>query len=675
MLQPGTIVDDHYRIVCLLGSGAHASVYRAIDQHLDRTVALKFMHADIQEINEEAQKRFLREARLISLLRHPNILQCYEFGVWQSSLYACVDYFDGESLAQLLHSGKIPWRRALRICIEVAKAMDHAHSQGVIHRDLTPRNILVSCGEDGIDRVRVVDFGLGKSIESADASQKLTQTGDLIGSIYSMSPEQCLGNPADIRSDVYALGCVLIQCLTGEPPFLAFDTVAVMQMHLQKTPPIVRSAIEENDCPADIQNVVAKAVAKQSGNRYPSMGEFQLDLESLLSGGKIKAVAIRPHVSLSTHSRALFVIVGLFIVGILLFPGRVVSFFLGFADAQTACAIGANTAFYSSAFFKTDRNGVVNQCCGRATQSHLINEDTVKLFAMRAMALQQEGAKDEASAAALTALQQWLVLRSRTDPQSIAGAESTSEMVSKAVPADCRDANIAKACFFVAVKCQNPKMRQTYAEAAIRIFKSARNNKACPELIGDLFEESGAFNTDSAMCRLTGNRALRILKAIRPSERTVDAYCKTGNLLEPGSADWLSVVNDGIEFAKGRPSAGMWSEKMLQTMLGRNYVNVGNFERAESCFRKAVAIGEENSVELPGQSEVQVLLGNVLRQKHKWQEANQFYLAALKSGSLSRKESEDIATYIAFDSKCLSDSNHSRTILNNYKVPLKDHQD
>src|SRR5919108_5046010 len=250
-----------YRIEAQLGRGGTSVVYRAEHVRLGRQAALKLLSPGLGEA--DFSERFLRESRLAASLDHPSIVPVYDAGEDDGLLYIAMAYVEGTDLKTLIvGEGPLPLRRALAIAGQIASALDAAHEQGLVHRDVKPANILV--GRD--DRAYLSDFGTVKEL----ASGGMTRTGSFVGTIEYCAPEQIEGGPVDARTDVYALGCVLWEALTGSPPFHRSSEVAVLNAHLHDQPPRLSRVAPE--LPAGLEPVLDRALAKQPLDRYGSCG-------------------------------------------------------------------------------------------------------------------------------------------------------------------------------------------------------------------------------------------------------------------------------------------------------------------------------------------------------------------------------------------------------------------
>ena len=280
IFEQGTIVDERYEIIRLLGQGGMSSVYLAQEPELDRLVALKMMLPDLLD-DEEQQLRFQREGKMLSSLSHRNVLRVYRLGIWKKTYpFIAMEYLEGGSLREAMDSagGHLPWDRCLHIAIQICQAMQSAHNAKIVHRDLKPQNIMLQQSPEP-DLVKILDFGLARFLpDKGKTSQHLTQTGALVGSLSYMSPEQCLGKKADNRSDIYSLGCIMYEALSGSPPFEADNPYGVMHKHVSETPALLRTA-DSSPTPTGLQAVIAKAMAKDPAQRYQSMAELQSDLE------------------------------------------------------------------------------------------------------------------------------------------------------------------------------------------------------------------------------------------------------------------------------------------------------------------------------------------------------------------------------------------------------------
>jgi tRNA A-37 threonylcarbamoyl transferase component Bud32 len=249
-----------YRIEALIGRGGMSVVYRAEDLRLKRKVALKLLASELAE-DERFRERFLRESEMAASLDHPHIVPIYDAGEHEGQLYIAMRYVEGSDLKELLkQEGPLDPKRALALLEDLADALDAAHARGLVHRDVKPSNALL----DNAGRVYLSDFGLTKSASDRSA---LTMTGRIIGTVDYAAPEQIEGKPVDGGADVYSLGCLLYECLTGEVPFPRDSELAVLWAHVNEPPPKIAAH------PA-LDGVIAKALAKEPKERYQSCAEL-----------------------------------------------------------------------------------------------------------------------------------------------------------------------------------------------------------------------------------------------------------------------------------------------------------------------------------------------------------------------------------------------------------------
>ena len=259
-----------YRLESLIGQGAMGHVYRAVDTVRDRVVAIKLLPVQLAT-NPEFQARFRTESALAARLREPHIVPIHDYGEIDGRLFIDMRLVEGIDLAQLLaHHGPLSPGRAVNVVTQVAAALDAAHAAGLAHRDIKPSNILVPNSGNGStsEFVYVADFGLARL--TSDGTPSLTMTGTTVGSLGYMAPERFTGSHGDHRVDIYALGCLLFETLTGHGPFLAEGTPAMIHAHLNQPPP--RPSQERPGLPADLDTVIARAMAKNPNDRYSSAG-------------------------------------------------------------------------------------------------------------------------------------------------------------------------------------------------------------------------------------------------------------------------------------------------------------------------------------------------------------------------------------------------------------------
>jgi serine/threonine-protein kinase len=275
----GTLFDGRYTVVRKLGAGGMANVYLAEDQELGRRVAIKILnerHAN----DEQFVERFRREAKNAAALSHPNIVSIYDRGEAEGTYYIAMEYIDGRSLKELVVSrGPAPLTVAVEYARQVLSALRFAHRHGIVHRDIKPHNVMV----DAEGRVKVTDFGIARA-----GTSQMTEAGSIVGTAQYLSPEQARGTNVDQRSDVYSLGIVLYELLTGTVPFNGDTPVEIAMKHLSTIaePPSAKRA----DIPRDLDLIVMRALAKDPDDRYQSAEEMDADLERFLRGSAVSPV-------------------------------------------------------------------------------------------------------------------------------------------------------------------------------------------------------------------------------------------------------------------------------------------------------------------------------------------------------------------------------------------------
>lgn len=288
----GTSLPGGYVIIELIGVGGMGRVYRAEQTTLGRTVAVKIIHPTLLG-DESASARFITEARTASLLNHPNSVSIIDFGKSDTGLlYLVMEYLRGRDVARVVYEdGALTFVRIIDILRQVLAALSEAHHLGIIHRDLKPENIVIEPMRSGGDFVKVVDFGLAKLLTDA-ARPNITATGIVCGTPDYMSPEQGRGDPLDARSDLYAVGVILFQLLTGRLPFEADSPTQVVLMHLTVPPPDPRTVSPERGIPASLATVTLRALAKNATDRFQDGDAFASALAAVKA--QLEAPALRP---------------------------------------------------------------------------------------------------------------------------------------------------------------------------------------------------------------------------------------------------------------------------------------------------------------------------------------------------------------------------------------------
>lgn len=272
MINKGELIDNRYKIIKSIGEGGMANVYLAWDTILEREVAVKILRGDLAD-DEKFVRRFQREANSASSLRHPNIVEMYDVGEDNGKYFIVMEYVDGKTLKSLIKKrGALNLTEAMDIMMQLTSGIACAHDSYIIHRDIKPQNVLIL--EDG--RVKITDFGIAMALNS----NELTQTNSVMGSVHYLPPEQASGNGSTIKSDIYSLGILMFELLTGRVPFKGENAVEIAIKHMKNQIPSVCNINPE--IPQSVENIILKACAKNPKNRYDSVAEMYEDLKTCL---------------------------------------------------------------------------------------------------------------------------------------------------------------------------------------------------------------------------------------------------------------------------------------------------------------------------------------------------------------------------------------------------------
>lgn len=293
--RPGDVLDGRYRVESILGSGGMGVVYRVTQMFVDKEFALKTLLKD--QISEVKLRRFQQEARAVFALDHPNIVAVKDFGIIEDMTpFLVMELIEGETLsARLKRSGRLTLEEAIPIFVQTCFGLGYAHDQGIVHRDIKPSNIMVIDGiESGAEgSIKILDFGIAKfSQHDGGEIQSLTKTGEVFGSPFYMSPEQCVGERVDHRADVYSLGCVLFEALTGTPPCVGESALSTMMQHQIGKVPTLKEASMGLEFPPELEKIVAKMLDKSPDKRYQKLGLVAHHLAALKKGGSDTATLI-----------------------------------------------------------------------------------------------------------------------------------------------------------------------------------------------------------------------------------------------------------------------------------------------------------------------------------------------------------------------------------------------
>ncbi|MBE6147414.1 MAG: Stk1 family PASTA domain-containing Ser/Thr kinase [Firmicutes bacterium] len=273
MIEKGQKINDRYEIIKSIGEGGMANVYLAYDTILDRRVAIKLLRGDLSG-DEKFVRRFQREALSASSLSHPNIVEMYDVGEDNGLYYIVMEYIEGKTLKQLIKKrGSITLSEAIDIMLQLTDGISHAHDSYIIHRDLKPQNIMIR--EDG--SIKITDFGIAMALNST----QLTQTNSVMGSVHYLPPEQASGKGSTIRSDIYSMGILFYELITGQLPFKGDNAVEIALKQMRDEIPSIRKL--NPAIPQSVENVIIKASAKNPKNRYTDAKEMHADLLTVLN--------------------------------------------------------------------------------------------------------------------------------------------------------------------------------------------------------------------------------------------------------------------------------------------------------------------------------------------------------------------------------------------------------
>ena len=296
----GAVINARYRVTARIGAGGMGKVYLAAQLPLDRPVALKILHvrSNGTEPGANLEKRFLREASVLSKLQHPNIVTVHDYGRIESETgetgegerreardrsseqyFMAMEFLSGKTLAQRAAEGLMSISSVVRIARQIALGLGEAHAHGLVHRDLKPSNVMLTTGRDGEERIKIIDFGIVKLVGDSDAEEELTLDGSFIGSPKYMAPEQFLSAELDQRADIWAIGIVLYRLLTGKAPFEAENMGRLIYGVLNGPAPRVRDS--RPDAPPQLDEIVARCLEKSPTRRFAAMADVAAALDSL----------------------------------------------------------------------------------------------------------------------------------------------------------------------------------------------------------------------------------------------------------------------------------------------------------------------------------------------------------------------------------------------------------
>ena len=305
----GKVLLDQFRIEEAIGAGGMGTVYRARQTSLHRDVAIKILHAELAR-NPDAVRRFHREAKVATSLEHPNLVRVFLFGelpktadLPDGGLYLAMEYLDGRSLVDVIRDeGPLPVTRALHFILQISAAIGVAHAQGIVHRDVKPENLIVIERHGDPDFIKVLDFGIARLLWGEHTA--LTQSGVIFGTARYISPEGASGEPTDARSDVYSIGVLAYQLLTGVSPFDAATPVAMLMKHIHEVPPDLRRMGLGGQVPASIADVIMRCLAKRADERWDDASQLASALTVAAQQSNVTLPAARRSWSLTPEASA-----------------------------------------------------------------------------------------------------------------------------------------------------------------------------------------------------------------------------------------------------------------------------------------------------------------------------------------------------------------------------------
>lgn len=350
-------LGEQYEVLQRIGTGGMGAVYKVRDKSIDSIVAIKVLQQSLVQ-DAAALKRFQQEAESASHLNHPNLVSVFGHGTTDDgSPYIVMDYLDGKSLADILTEATVlDSTRALKLFSDIAEALAYAHTNGVVHRDVKPTNIIVTNVGEASERAHIVDFGIAKMMPTANReTHDLTQTGEVFGSPNYMSPEQCLGFMLDNRSDIYSLGCLMYEVLTGAPPFDGANPIQVIVKHMNEQPPEFPKNVRTDKAIEKLENVVLRCLDKEKTERYQSAADLLQDFQAISQGKTVakysRVAAAKPMFTKRQTIGALVVFTGLTIYGTItamLFNNEIGQRVIG--GLISAVCLAGVYVFYSSAW-------------------------------------------------------------------------------------------------------------------------------------------------------------------------------------------------------------------------------------------------------------------------------------------------------------------------------------
>lgn len=295
--EPGSVFSEHYEIVDLIGTGGMGMIYKARHRGSGQLVALKVLHAHLLS-DPRSAKRFEQEANSAKCLSHRNLISVHEYGFSKfKQPFLVMDYLEGQGLDTVIQqTGPLDLQSFINIFTQICDGLTHAHEMGVIHRDLKPSNVMLFKTESGVDTIKIIDFGIAK-MARAESGERLTATGDVLGSPGYMSPEQCGGTQLDPRSDIYSIGCMMYEAIAGVLPFEHPNAIKTILMQISDTPPPINSVRPDLQVPEELERIILKSLEKDPDLRYQSADELSGELWAMTMARAAEAAVGTPEVA------------------------------------------------------------------------------------------------------------------------------------------------------------------------------------------------------------------------------------------------------------------------------------------------------------------------------------------------------------------------------------------
>jgi serine/threonine protein kinase len=555
MLKPGTVFDERFVIDSFLGVGGQGEVYKAKDQTLNRDVALKLMRASVV-LSDKDRARFYREAQIIGQLQHQYILRCYHVGLAAETVYCCLEFADAPELASILASQTLAWTRSVQICAQVCEGMTYAHSKGVLHRDLTPNNILVFQ-----DRVKIIDFGLAAC---SSAQQSLTDDGHILGTPHYISPEQWQGAAADERSDIYALGCILYHCLAGEVPFSGSTALAIGAEHVRSTFPPLKLPNVPGAVQQTLNVILQRALHKSRDKRYHRMSQFLTDLNKLQN--QQTPVSVKP-----IRSQAM--VAGSIIIAVAL-PAIVI--------ATMKNPIVKSSSMTSGKIKQSDSQNSLTASDVRQTGLPL--QDPL-LYARDAAACDSRGDRQGAERSAVRSLN----MLATAFPQTGRYSEEPSSAALESL-------RILKTCRLLSPQCIVAALplagRNGLSNEVRSLAMLAIQHEGNLEVEHSAYERiANAFSKDKPLTDKLFRRYAAAASSIGPEDPRFGAACVTAAELARINGDNITEFKFNSRLDPTNSHAELYKNyvQVAQFRLGQAALSLGKATQAESHFRKAAS--------------------------------------------------------------------------------------